>query len=234
MRFQNKQKAFTLIELLIVVAIIAILAAIAVPNFLEAQVRAKVSRATADLKTVSLGIEMYRVDNNNLPYTQDIGPAVWLVPGGRPESNDGHQVGGITSPIAYITSVPVDAFEHSFRDTNGDLIFGKGPLYYDRPGFAYIDGVFVQNKPTFVPADAVGTSSLTGDGADTLVNDPGLMPTEYALYSLGPDLDLVVRDNTGAIVTSSKFNINNRYDSSNGTISVGNVVRYAGSETFPY
>ena len=53
---------FTLIELLIVIAIIAILALIAVPNFLEAQVRAKVSRVYADQRTISVAIEAYTVD----------------------------------------------------------------------------------------------------------------------------------------------------------------------------
>ena len=60
---RNRQ-AFTLIELLIVVAIIAILAAIAVPNFLEAQVRAKVSRTKADMRSIATAIESYRVDHN--------------------------------------------------------------------------------------------------------------------------------------------------------------------------
>jgi type II secretion system protein G len=60
-------RAFTLIELLIVVAIIAILAAIAVPNFLEAQVRAKVSRAQNDMRTLATAIESYQVDNNAYP-----------------------------------------------------------------------------------------------------------------------------------------------------------------------
>ena len=65
----NKEKAqgFTLIELLIVVAIIAILAAIAVPNFLEAQVRAKVSRAKSDMRTIATALESYAVDHNRHP-----------------------------------------------------------------------------------------------------------------------------------------------------------------------
>src|SRR5690606_31304902 len=53
------------------VAIIAILAAIAVPNFLEAQVRAKVSRVKSDFRTLATATETYRVDNNMYPVPSD-------------------------------------------------------------------------------------------------------------------------------------------------------------------
>jgi type II secretion system protein G len=63
----SKFRAFTLIELLIVVAIIAILAAIAVPNFLEAQVRSKVSREKANMRTIATALEAYRTDFSRYP-----------------------------------------------------------------------------------------------------------------------------------------------------------------------
>ncbi len=61
------EHAFTLIELLIVVAIIGILAAIAVPNFLNAQTRAKVSRSISDIRNTDLAIHSYMVDNTTVP-----------------------------------------------------------------------------------------------------------------------------------------------------------------------
>jgi general secretion pathway protein G len=62
-----RTKAFTLIELLIVVAIIGILALIVMPNFLNAQVKAKVARSQADIRTIANAIMAYRIDNNNIP-----------------------------------------------------------------------------------------------------------------------------------------------------------------------
>ncbi|MBD3267656.1 prepilin-type N-terminal cleavage/methylation domain-containing protein, partial [bacterium] len=87
-----KKQAFTLIELLIVVAIIGILAAIAVPNFLNARVRANLARVQSDQRAVSVALESYKVDNNNFPY---------------PKSNKRY-VGAIyelTTPVPYLGSL---------------------------------------------------------------------------------------------------------------------------------
>jgi len=100
---REERKGFTLIELLIVVAIIAILALIAVPNFLEAQVRSKVSRVKADMRTLATALEAYRVDYNSVPCwdswdgsnkIDQPGP-FWIV---------------MTTPISYITTVLRDPF----------------------------------------------------------------------------------------------------------------------------
>ncbi|HUT25535.1 MAG TPA: prepilin-type N-terminal cleavage/methylation domain-containing protein [Sumerlaeia bacterium] len=95
----RNRKAFTLIELLIVVAIIAILAAIAVPNFLEAQTRSKVSACKADMRAMQLAQEAYRVDNE--VYVPDNFPG---------QQTDVDSFKFLSSPIAYITSVPTSPF----------------------------------------------------------------------------------------------------------------------------
>lgn len=64
---RRTSKAFTLIELLFVVAIIAVLAAIAVPNFLEAQTRSKIARARADMQVIKVGLGRYQSDHGAYP-----------------------------------------------------------------------------------------------------------------------------------------------------------------------
>jgi len=92
--------AFTLIELLIVVAIIAILAAIAIPNLLEAQVRTKVARVKSDVRTIAVAMEAYATDNGAYPYFDSY-------------YNHGYLSDApvLTTPIPYLDSLPHEVFK---------------------------------------------------------------------------------------------------------------------------
>ena len=92
----SAQRSFTLIELLIVVAIIGILAAIAVPNFLNARMRATIARMETDLKALGDALMMYRIDNK----------CYWEQSGGNPYQ----ELRRLTTPISYIVAIPQDPF----------------------------------------------------------------------------------------------------------------------------
>jgi prepilin-type N-terminal cleavage/methylation domain-containing protein len=60
----SKQQGFTLVEIMIVSAIIALLAAIAVPGFLRARKRSQASQIINDLRLIDAAVDQYAVDNN--------------------------------------------------------------------------------------------------------------------------------------------------------------------------
>ena len=117
----SKRNAFTLIELLIVVAIIGILAAIAVPNFLNAQIRARIAAAGADMRNLGTALESYRLDNNTYP------------PGDGGALGRVERLSKLTSPIAYMASVPEDKFNRMTIE-NANEPFNTYPFW--SPGFA--------------------------------------------------------------------------------------------------
>jgi len=206
-----RKGGFTLIELLIVVAIIAILAAIAVPNFLEAQVRAKVSRVKSDLRTIATAEEAYRVDWDSYTHINTGSDC--------PEGARG-QWGGLrelTSPVAYLTSIPRDPFGFSYYTTT--------------PGFTHRA---VYEIGTGIPG--VGSA-----GRPWGENYAGGMPSEsYEVESDGPDH---WDDTIGTPFSTGRFpwpgiaandpTIIARilalcYDPTNGTVSVGEIYRVGG------
>ena len=113
---------FTLIELLIVVAIIGILAAIAVPNFLNAQMKANISRTYADMRTVSVALEQYMLDWNSYVEDHD-----W------PDTPTQRGLFRLTFPVAYLSTLPIDAFTSklakNYSERNQNFELGTGNAF---------------------------------------------------------------------------------------------------------
>ena len=82
-KLNKRRGGFTLVEIMIVVAIIALLAAIAVPGFLRARKRSQASRIINDLRLIDSAVDQYAIENNKA--SGDLVPVHGLdqVPEGR-------------------------------------------------------------------------------------------------------------------------------------------------------
>jgi general secretion pathway protein G len=107
MRTQGRNAGFTLIEIMVVVVILGILAAIIVPRVLDRPDTARLVKAKQDIRTLESALNLYRLDNYVYPSTEQGLDALINKPGGEPEARNWQQGG-------YIDRLPVDPWQRPY------------------------------------------------------------------------------------------------------------------------
>lgn len=191
---KSRNCGFTLIELLIVVAIIGILAAIAVPNFMNARLRAQVSRVYAEMRSVGDAYTMYFLDHNNFPAHCD-GPA---------------QHKAVTTPIAYLSTSVTDIFAQSEMAKQDSLWKNTWGQYHPEVAYAWNAKQYgfengIINDPGYFLENKNAAFFLMSFGADGDLDSPRVSATRYeasnGLISNGD----ILRPITGSFKTGHPY-----------------------------
>lgn len=104
----RKQGGFTLIEIMVVVVILGILAALVVPQVMNRPDQAKVTVAKGDIKAIGAALDMYKLDNYSYPSTQQGLDALVKKPGGNPQPKNWNRDG-------YLKRVPKDPWGNEYQ-----------------------------------------------------------------------------------------------------------------------
>lgn len=120
---QRKQQGFTLIEIMVVVVILGILAAILVPKIMNRPEQVRVVKAKQDILAIENALKLYKLDNATYPTTDQGLQALVNKPSADPIPQN-WQRGG------YLKETPVDPWRHPYQylNDNGNIkIFSYGP-----------------------------------------------------------------------------------------------------------
>lgn len=115
---RDGEAGLTLVEMIVVLAIIALVAALIVPNVIGRPDQARVTVANTDLRTISAALKMYRLDNGDYPTTEQglkaLAEKTAIAPVPRNWPADG-----------YLSPVPVDPWgnPYVYRSPAGDAPF---------------------------------------------------------------------------------------------------------------
>jgi type IV pilus assembly protein PilA len=160
---RNKQKGFSLIELLIVVAIILIIAAIAIPNLMRSKMAANEASAVASLRTYNTSIVAYQTTYGTDPSTDlsQLGP---VATGTTPSSTSADLVDALLGAVAPVKS------GYTFKFTPDPNPAGS-PLVYSSYKITANPSSASTGQRTFF-TDQSGVIRFRTDGQTAAVTDP--------------------------------------------------------------
>lgn len=107
MKRNNKQQGFTLIEVMVVVVILGILAAVVVPRIMDNPDKARVTKAKQDIRAMESALNLYRLDNYKYPTTDQGLEALVTAPADAASSGNYKQGG-------YIRKLPTDPWGSAY------------------------------------------------------------------------------------------------------------------------
>jgi general secretion pathway protein G len=104
----RRQGGFTLIEIMVVVVILGILAAVVVPNIMGAPGKARATKAQQDIRAIESALNYYKLDNFYYPSTQQGLEALVAPPQGEPPAKN-------WKPGGYLPKPPVDPWGNAYQ-----------------------------------------------------------------------------------------------------------------------
>lgn len=104
----QRQRGFTLIEIMVVIVILGILASVVVPRIMDRPDEAKIVKAKTDIRAIKAALDLYKLDNYNYPSTDQGLEALVNRPSGNPEPRN-YKEGG------YLDRVPNDPWGNEYR-----------------------------------------------------------------------------------------------------------------------
>ena len=105
---RNRQSGFTLIELMVVVVILGMLAAIVVPRVMDRPDEARITKVKTDIRVLESALNLYRLDNFVYPSTDQGLEALVQRPRGAPEARNWRSGG-------YIDRLPLDPWGNPYQ-----------------------------------------------------------------------------------------------------------------------
>ena len=125
MQTSNRQKGFTLLEVMVVIVILGILASMVVPNLMGNKDKADQQKAVSDIVALENSLDMYKLDNSIYPTTEQGLEALVQKPTMSPEPRN-YRDGG------YVKRLPQDPWRNDYLllspGENGKIdIFSAGP-----------------------------------------------------------------------------------------------------------